>query len=66
MNAARSRVVPVPGFFFILKAAQIGLSLLVLALSAASIALEFGYGFYGGQGYAIFVVSPPSQTPTKG
>jgi len=55
MDAARSKIVPVPGFFFILKAAQIGLSVLVLALSGASIALEFGYGYYGGQGYAIFV-----------
>jgi len=55
MEQARQNVVPVPGFFFILKVAQVALSVLVLALSAASIALEGGYGFYGGQGYAIFV-----------
>jgi len=47
--------VEVPKFFFIVKVVQVFLSVLVLGLSAASIALEDGYGFYGGQGYAIFV-----------
>jgi hypothetical protein len=50
-------LVPVPPFFFIVKVVQIAISVLVLGLSAASIALEDGYGFYGGQSYAIFVVS---------
>jgi len=55
MDQSRANVVEVPAFFFTLKVAQIALSVLVLALSAASIALEDGYGYYGGQGWAIFV-----------
>jgi len=55
MEQSRANLVEVPAFFFIVKVVQIALSVLVLALSAASIALENGYGFYGGQGYAIFV-----------
>jgi hypothetical protein len=57
MEQSRANYVEVPPFFFILKVAQIAISVLVLALCAASIALEDGYGFYGGQGWAIFVVS---------
>jgi len=51
----RANIVQVPPFFFVLKVAQVALSVVVLALAAASIALEGGYGFYGGQSYAIFV-----------
>jgi hypothetical protein len=57
MEQSRANFVEVPRFFFILKVVQVLISILVLGLSAASIALEDGYGFYGGQGYAIFVVS---------
>jgi hypothetical protein len=55
MEQSRANLVEVPPFFFIVKVVQIAISVLVLALAAASIALEGGYGFYGGQGYAIFV-----------
>jgi len=55
MDQSHANVVEVPPFFFTLKVAQIAISVLVLALSAASIALEGGYGYYGGQGWAIFV-----------
>jgi hypothetical protein len=62
-NPAQPRIVQVPQFFFILKVAQIALSVLILALSAASIGLLGGYYYYGGPGYSIFVVSF-SQSPT--
>jgi hypothetical protein len=57
MEQSRANLVEVPPFFFIVKVVQIAISVLVLGLSAASIALEDGFGFYGGQSYAIFVVS---------
>jgi len=55
MEQARANIVEVPPFFFMLKVAQIGIAVIVLALSGASIGLMDGYVFYGGPGYAIFV-----------
>lgn len=47
----RSNIVEVPAFFFILKCAQVGISILVLALTAASI----GVGYGGVLGWPIVV-----------
>jgi hypothetical protein len=63
MEQNRSNVVDVPPFFFILKVVQIAIAVLVLGLSAASIALLDGYWFSGGPGYAIFVVSSAPINP---
>ena len=49
-------IVEVPAYFFILRVAQIVVSVFVLALSAASIGLLHGYYYLGGTGYTIFVV----------
>jgi len=54
-NPAEPKVVQVPGYFRILKFVQIGLALLILALSAAAIGLLSGNGFIAGPGYQIFV-----------
>jgi len=42
MADPRANFVEVPSFFFILKAVQLGISVIVLALSAASIAVGYG------------------------
>jgi len=54
-DPANPNIVQVPQFYFILKAAQVGLSILILALSGASIGLLGGYVYYGGPSYSIFV-----------
>jgi len=54
-NPAEPKVVQVPGWFRIIKFVQIGLALLILALSAAAIGLLSGNGFIAGPGYQIFV-----------
>jgi hypothetical protein len=61
-DPAHPNIVQVPQFYFILKAAQVGLSILILALSGASIGLLGGYVYYGGPSYSIFVVSSAKLT----
>jgi len=54
-NPSQPKVVQVPPFFKILKFVQIGLALLILALSAAAIGIIAGNGYLGGPSYQIFV-----------
>src|ERR1700761_6461337 len=56
-DPAHPNIVQVPQFYFILKCVQVALSILILALSGASIGLLGGYYYSGGPGYSIFVVS---------
>lgn len=58
-DPAHPNIVQVPQFYFILKCVQVALSILILALSGASIGLLGGYYYSGGPGYSIFVVSTP-------
>jgi hypothetical protein len=57
MEAARDHIVPVPAFFGILKWIQLGLAVVVLALSAYGLS---SLSWLGGAYYAVFVVCPNS------